>query len=149
MRVTLRSMLRRRLLTYFAGIASNFMLSKAIQEYLQRSGMPHMSDEELSALEAPLSADEMALAIARIRPGPQASGPDGYSLLYYKTFGDLLTPHFLKAYNTDGKGVTPPRRHTAGLHCDEVSAYLTKLCHNIYEHLLNLISHYCNYLIFD
>lgn len=28
----------------------------------------------------------------------KAPGPGGYSLPYYKTFGDLLIPHFLSAY---------------------------------------------------
>lgn len=65
--------------------------------------MPRLSDEDLSTLEAPISADEVALAMQSGR----APGPDGYSLLYYRTFGDLLTPHFLKAYNAPGEGVTP------------------------------------------
>lgn len=39
----------------------------------------------------------------------KAPGPDGYSLLYYKTFGNLLTPHFLSAYNVAGEGTIPPR----------------------------------------
>lgn len=34
--------------------------------------------------------------------------PDGYSLLYYKNFGDHLIPHVLSAYNTIGEGIALP-----------------------------------------
>lgn len=45
--------------------------------------------------------------MARMQMG-KAPGPDGYSVLYYKAFGDLLTPHFLSAYNAAGEGTTLP-----------------------------------------
>lgn len=61
------------------------------------------SVEELAALEALLSIAEVTRALARMQSG-KALGPDGYSLLYYKTFGDLLTPHFPTTYNAVGEG---------------------------------------------
>lgn len=30
--------------------------------------------------------------------------PNGYSLMYYNLFEDLLSPHFLSAYNAAGSG---------------------------------------------
>lgn len=50
----------------------------------------------------------MALVLAQMKQG-KAPGPDGYSLLYYKTFGHLLTLHFLSAYNAAGEGTIPPK----------------------------------------
>lgn len=43
--------------------------------------------------------------------------PDGYSLMFYKTIGELLIPHFLKAYNEAEEGVNPPE--------DKLRAYIT------------------------
>lgn len=47
------------------------------------------------------------MAIARMHTG-KAPGPDGYTLTYYKTFSNILTPHFLAAYNDAGEGALPP-----------------------------------------
>lgn len=79
----------------------------AIQTYLQTSGILHLSEEELAALEEPLLAEELATAISNAKTG-KAPGQDGYSLLYYRTFTSLLTPHFLSAYNDAGTGAVFP-----------------------------------------
>lgn len=93
------------------------MQSYMAGEHLQKSCLPRPPDEVLTDLEAPLSGDEVALAMACMQTS-RAPGPDGYSLLYYKTFVDLLTLHFLTAYNATGEGVIPPGGHVAGLHYD-------------------------------
>lgn len=38
---------------------------KVIQEYISRSGLPHIADEDLADLDKPLSADEVTAAIAQ------------------------------------------------------------------------------------
>lgn len=63
---------------------------KAILEYLRKSGLPQISEDELSELDRPITADEVTLAMAQMQLG-KAPGPDGYSLLYYRTFGDSET----------------------------------------------------------
>lgn len=81
---------------------------RAIQDYISRSGLLHIPEEDLADLDRPISAEEVTVAIAELKSG-KAPGLDGYSPLYYKTFGHLLTPHFLLAYNAAGEGTTPPR----------------------------------------
>lgn len=85
----------------------------AIQEYIQHSGLPCISDEDLTNLDKPLTAEEVALAIAHMKPGT-VPVPDGYSLLYYRTFGDLLNPHFLHAHKCSRGGDYPAGGYTLG-----------------------------------
>lgn len=67
---------------------------------------PHLLDKLLTTLDSPISGDKVSLAMAQMHNG-RAPGPNGYSLFYYKTFGDLLIPHFRTAYNDAGEGVFP------------------------------------------
>lgn len=57
---------------------------KTIQDYLRKSGLPHLSEEELTDLEKPISAVALAMAQMQLSKAP---GPDGYFLLYHKTLG--------------------------------------------------------------
>lgn len=80
----------------------------AIQEYIQKSGLPRLSEEDLAALEEPLMAEEATLATAQMKLGPwprrvfpYTTGPLEISCLHI-----FLPPIMLRR-----KGLFPRRIH--------------------------------------
>lgn len=70
-----------------------------MKEYLESSGMPKLSNEAIDTLEKPLTPEEFQLAIKQLKTG-KSPGPDGFTALYYRTFGSTLEPFFIKAFET-------------------------------------------------
>lgn len=56
-----------------------------VRTYLEETNLPTLTVEEREALSQPISAEEFASAITDTQSG-KAPGPDGFTLLYYKTF---------------------------------------------------------------
>lgn len=77
-----------------------------IQQYIQSSGLPQLSEAALEHLSAPLSSEELKQALAH-SPKGKAPGPDGYSIGYYNTFFEQLASPFLTAFNAVALPVEP------------------------------------------
>ncbi|XP_077309868.1 membrane-spanning 4-domains subfamily A member 8-like [Lithobates pipiens] len=51
--------------------------------------------------------DEITNALKQLKPG-KSPGPDGLTVAYYKTFADILKPHFLSALKSFTEPINPP-----------------------------------------
>ncbi|XP_040210578.1 CUB and sushi domain-containing protein 3-like [Rana temporaria] len=69
-----------------------------IKDFLSRYGPKPISPQESLALESPMTAAEVEMAVKQMKPG-KAPGPDGFSLQYYKSFGGVLTSKLLNLFN--------------------------------------------------
>lgn len=61
--------------------------SQIIRDYLNKSGMPVLSDSDISLLEEPITASEVGLTLLGKSPGP-----DGHTSIYYKTLSNFSRP---------------------------------------------------------
>lgn len=69
---------------------------------------PSLSESGRCKLDAPLTVEEIELAIAQ-RPSHKTPGLDGLPTEYYSKFRHLLSPHLLRTFNTALKeGILPP-----------------------------------------
>lgn len=60
--------------------------------------MPTLTSAEIESLDAPISEDELLLAIKSLKPS-KSPGPYGFTAHYYKAFNDILKMPFLCALN--------------------------------------------------
>lgn len=68
------------------------------QAFLQNIPFPQISESQMNDLEAPLTTDEIAAAIASLAPA-KAPGTDGIPLDFYAAYSETLVPELLKLYN--------------------------------------------------
>lgn len=80
---------------------------ESAKEYILASGMPKIPEEGAGDIDGPITIEEFSEALKSLKPG-KAPGPDGYTLLYYKTFSEKLAPQFLAAFNSIRDGQTMP-----------------------------------------
>lgn len=64
-----------------------------INDYLTQSALPTLSKTSIDNLERPIDVTELLCAIKDLKPG-KSPGPDGFSSIYYKTFGGLQAEPF-------------------------------------------------------
>lgn len=77
--------------------------SRSIQDYIQASDLPRLSDHILQALEAPITSDQLT-NVLQLSPMGKSPGPDGLPASYYKSLSAPWSMHFLRAYNSIGEG---------------------------------------------
>lgn len=82
---------------------SPFLPPSAIEEYLSSAHLSHLPSPVRQDLEAPISIGELQEVGAT--KTEKAPGPDGFSILYYKT---LLGSHMLKVFNALGQSTSFP-----------------------------------------
>lgn len=80
---------------------------ETVKEYIVASGMPRLPEEGAGDLDGPITTEELRKALKSLKPG-KAPGPDGFTLLYYKTFIEKLAPKFLAAFNSIRDGQMMP-----------------------------------------
>lgn len=76
-----------------------------MEAYLSSSQIPTLSPESVAELEAPITSEELELALNSTKPG-KALGPDGFTLQFYKTLLSSLSPHMITFFNEIGKTAT-------------------------------------------
>lgn len=59
-----------------------------------------------ASLDTPLTKEELKLALGDMKPG-KSSGPDGFTAQYFKSFLEMLSPHFLEAFNSSADTLQP------------------------------------------
>lgn len=69
--------------------------TQVIQDYLQSSKLPKLTEVNIETLEQPIDKSEILLAIKDLKNG-KSPGPDGFSSIYYKTFIEILTDPLTK-----------------------------------------------------
>ncbi|KAM4663368.1 histo-blood group ABO system transferase-like [Discoglossus pictus] len=69
-----------------------------MQAFLNSSDLPTITVEELGALNASVSLDEVRKTIQKLKAG-KSPGPDGFTNSYYKAFTDTLGPHLVPLFN--------------------------------------------------
>ena len=89
---------------------------KRILTYLREANLPKLSRSALNDLEANFSIEEFQCALKSSSSG-KAPGPDGFTLLYYKTFGDILLPHLVAYANSVS--------HKSALRPESLSAHIS------------------------
>lgn len=89
---------------------------KRILAYLREVKLPKLSKSALNDLEADFSMEEFQCALKSFSSG-KAPGPDGFTLLYYKTFGDVLLPHLVAYANSVS--------HKSALRPESLSTHIT------------------------
>ena len=73
-------------------------------QYLERSKTLQMEAEDAINLERDITIEEIKSTIKNIKMG-KSPGPDGYTSLYYKRFGEILIPYFQDYMNSVGGGL--------------------------------------------
>ena len=69
--------------------------------------MPRLSEEIGRSIDGRITSEEFISALKMLKPG-KAPGPDGFTLLYYKTYAEKLMPRFLDAFNSIREGHKMP-----------------------------------------
>lgn len=85
---------------------------QAVQQYLAQSGLLVLSAEVVDSLECDITPDEFLLALKDM-PSGKARGPDGFPKLYYTSFPNQLSAHFLAAFNVIPQTTDTLRAHIA------------------------------------
>lgn len=67
--------------------------------FLQQYGPSPITTEEATVLDNPISIEETLAALKQLKTG-KTPGPDGLTVSYYKSFTEILIPHFTKAFNS-------------------------------------------------
>lgn len=79
-----------------------------IDEYILSSQMPSLPLEVQGDLDAPITLEELQLAVGAMKPG-KATGPDGYTIQYYKTLLSITGPRMVTFFNAVGSETLFPR----------------------------------------
>uniref|UniRef100_A0A8C5PI59 Reverse transcriptase domain-containing protein n=1 Tax=Leptobrachium leishanense TaxID=445787 RepID=A0A8C5PI59_9ANUR len=79
--------------------AARSQLRLDIDRYLNRFLTRKVTPSAAELLDEPLTDEELRLAIKSTQSG-KCPGPDGFPTHYYKHFADILSPHFLRAFNS-------------------------------------------------
>lgn len=69
-----------------------------LMRFLRNFFPPVLSVADADSLTDPITPDEYKLARSQLKAG-KSTGPDGFSVSY-KWFMNILSPHFLKAFNS-------------------------------------------------
>lgn len=64
-------------------------------DFLQRISIPTLSEKDRIDIDAPVTLEELKLAVARM-PNQKSPGPDGLPVEIYKRYGEVLLPELLK-----------------------------------------------------
>uniref|UniRef100_A0A8C5R1L2 Reverse transcriptase domain-containing protein n=1 Tax=Leptobrachium leishanense TaxID=445787 RepID=A0A8C5R1L2_9ANUR len=77
--------------------------ASVIRQFLDRTVSRTLSEAESEAMGRPITMEEIQEAI-RVAKNNKSPGPDGFPSEYYKSFRDILAPHWLSTFNavTDG-----------------------------------------------
>lgn len=70
----------------------------ALQNFLTQYGPQPLSTDDAQSLDAPLSTEELLIALRQMKIG-KSPGPDGLTACYYKSFPSILLPRLAKALN--------------------------------------------------
>lgn len=73
--------------------------TQIIQDYLDKSGLPALSDLDATLLEGQIEASEIRYAIKDLKSG-KSPGPEGFASIYYKTVVNIITDPLAKALNS-------------------------------------------------
>ncbi|XP_063297700.1 adhesion G protein-coupled receptor F5-like [Pelobates fuscus] len=76
-------------------------------DFLKTLSLPSLTDTARTIISADITPEELQAAIKTLKPN-KSPGPDGLTAIYYKTFGDILTPRLCKVFNEMLKGTPLP-----------------------------------------
>ena len=86
-----------------------------LKEFFARLQLPQLTEEAISALDADLNLKELNAAISSFLSN-KASGPDGFSMDFFKKFREELTPLLLRMFNHSKEAtVLPPTLYNASI----------------------------------
>lgn len=79
-----------------------------MNQFLDNLENPTIDCDRVKELDAPLSLEELLLSIKAMQSN-KAPGPDGFTVEFFKKFGDKLAPLLLQMYNESlENGLLPP-----------------------------------------
>lgn len=76
-----------------------------VEEFLKGAGVVGLSEEDKSALDSPITEDEIQVAL-NTSPKGKSPGPDGFTTLYLKKYKHTLVPKPCHYWNELGPNCT-------------------------------------------
>ena len=78
-----------------------------MDKFLEMHNLPRLNQEELENMNRPITSTEIETVIKNL-PTNKSPGPDGFTVEFYQTFGEELTPVLLKLFQSiTEKGTLP------------------------------------------
>ncbi|KAI9999450.1 hypothetical protein NQD34_018194 [Periophthalmus magnuspinnatus] len=89
--------------------------SKLVNNFFENLSIPQVSDDHRAMLEKSITLGEIKEAILKMQ-NSKAPGPDGYTVEFYKTFKDQISPMLLEVFNEALiRGLLPPSFYEASI----------------------------------
>ena len=93
---------------YYKQLYANKMDNlEEMDKFLEKHNLPRLNHEEIENMNRPITSTEIETGIKNL-PTNKRPGPDGFTVEFYQTFREELTPILLKLFQNIAEGGTPP-----------------------------------------
>uniref|UniRef100_A0A803TXE0 Reverse transcriptase domain-containing protein n=1 Tax=Anolis carolinensis TaxID=28377 RepID=A0A803TXE0_ANOCA len=91
--------IKRQFTKYYEKLYADDKIPKErVTQYLGKQDIPKLTEKQREILNRKITGEEISKTIKRLPPN-KAPGPDGFTMLYYKTFQEILTPPLQQVMN--------------------------------------------------
>ena len=77
-----------------------------MDKFLERYNLPRLNQEEIENMNRPITSTEIETVIKNL-PTNKSRGPDGFTVEFYQTLREELTPSLLKLFQKIAEGTLP------------------------------------------
>ena len=78
-----------------------------MDKFLRKHNLPRLNQEEIENINRPTTRNEIE-TVSKNLPTNKRPGPDGFTVKFYQTFREALTPILLKLFKNIAEGGTLP-----------------------------------------
>ena len=79
-----------------------------MDKFLERYNLPRLNQEEIDNMKRPITSTEIETMILKL-PTNRSPGPDDFTVEFYQTFREELTPILLKLFQKNCRGRNTPK----------------------------------------